>query len=374
MTKVCHMTSAHGPEDVRIFHKESVSLARAGYEVYLVERGDSYEKDGVQIVGVGEPDGGRLRRMTSFARKVYLKALEVDADIYHFHDPELLPYGRKLKRRGKKVIFDSHEHTAGAILEKAWIPYFIRKTIYSLFSRYQKRVCSRLDAVVTVNPPLVQYFSAFQKHTIQVANFPILKPESPSEAKTQPWLVFAGGISAQWNHDTLVKAIAEIPECRYRLCGWGTEAYLDTLRALPGWKQVDYLGKIPHSQVDEELGHGMAGMALLSPGRNTDGQNGTLGNTKIFEEMMAGLPVICTNFTSWRNFVEGYHCGICVNPQSVEEVAAAVRYLLEHPEEARRMGENSREAVEMEFNWGIEERKLLNLYRTLFPVQEEKTT
>ena len=54
MFKVCHMTSAHGVEDIRIFHKECVSLAKAGYDVYLVERGESYEKDGVHIVGVGE--------------------------------------------------------------------------------------------------------------------------------------------------------------------------------------------------------------------------------------------------------------------------------------------------------------------------------
>ena len=104
MIKVCHMTSAHGPEDVRIFHKECVSLARAGYDVYLVERGDSYEKNGVHIVGVGQPSGGRLSRMTSFAKKVYQAALALDADIYHFHDPELLPYGLKLKRDRKSVV------------------------------------------------------------------------------------------------------------------------------------------------------------------------------------------------------------------------------------------------------------------------------
>ena len=32
MTKACHITSAHGPEDVRVFRKECVSLAKAGYE------------------------------------------------------------------------------------------------------------------------------------------------------------------------------------------------------------------------------------------------------------------------------------------------------------------------------------------------------
>lgn len=64
MAKVCHMTNVHGVEDVRIFQKECVSLAKAGYEVYLVERGESYEKNGVHIVGVGDIPADRRRRMT----------------------------------------------------------------------------------------------------------------------------------------------------------------------------------------------------------------------------------------------------------------------------------------------------------------------
>ena len=124
------MTSVHDPEDVRIFHKECVSLANAGYDVYLVERGDSYEKSGVHIVGVGQPCGGRLSRMFSFSKKVYHTALALDADVYHLHDPELLPYGLKLKKKGKKVIFDSHEDTCGSILEKTWIPSAMRKGVF----------------------------------------------------------------------------------------------------------------------------------------------------------------------------------------------------------------------------------------------------
>ena len=92
MIKVCHLTSAHDAEDVRIFHKECVSLARAGYQVCLVAHGESYEKNGVRIVGVGELPQSRLKRMTEGGKMVYEAALAVDADLYHFHDPELLPY------------------------------------------------------------------------------------------------------------------------------------------------------------------------------------------------------------------------------------------------------------------------------------------
>ena len=72
--KVCHLTSAHDKEDDRIFLKECVSLADNGYEVYLVECGDSYVKSGVNIVGAGQAPAGRLKRMTSFSKTVFKKA------------------------------------------------------------------------------------------------------------------------------------------------------------------------------------------------------------------------------------------------------------------------------------------------------------
>lgn len=38
--------------------------------------------------------------------------------------------------------------------------------------------------------------------------------------------------------------------------------------------------------------------------------------------------------------MERYHCGVCVDPEDVDQVVLALRRLLEHPEEARQMGEN----------------------------------
>lgn len=365
MMKVCHLTSAHDPEDVRIFRKECVSLAKAGYEVYLVEQGESYEKDGVHIIGVGKPTGGRLNRMTGFAKKVYEAALAVDADIYHFHDPELLPYGLKLKKKGKKVIFDSHENTKESILEKGWIPLPVRRIVYHCYAWYERHICRQLDAVVSVTPNIVEYYRDINSTVVQIANFSMYKEEVALPTFENKYLAFAGMVIPAWHHHILLEALEKNPDCRYYLCGEGSEAYLDQLRAMPAWGQVEYLGKIPHLQVANVLASSYIGVALDSYCRNADWKNGTIGNTKIFEEMMAGLPVVCTDFVLWREFVDRYHCGICVDPDNAEEVANAIRYLLDHPDEARQMGENGRRAVREEFNWGVEEKKLLALYEDI---------
>ena len=366
MTKVCHVTSVHPPEDVRIFQKECVSLARAGYDVTLVQQGGDYEKDGVHILGFGDIAPNRFQRMLMTAWRAYRRALEADADVYHLHDPELLPYGLKLKKKGKKVIFDRHENTLESILQKEWIPAPLRKMVYHWFKAHQEGVCRQLNAVISVTPNIVEYFRSINSRTVQVANFPILPAKMPPlPEQSDRTLVFAGGISRQWNHHTIIRALEKLPDCEYLLCGIADTPYLQELQALPAWERVRYLGRVPHGEVAALLAQSTVGMAVVSYSRNSDWKNGTMGNTKIFEEMLAGLPVICTNFVLWQEFVDRYHCGICIDPENPGEIASAVQYLLDHPEEARQMGENGRRAIKEEFNWGVEEKKLLALYDAL---------
>lgn len=140
---------------------------------------------------------------------------------------------------------------------------------------------------------------------------------------------------------------------------------MQSLKALEGWKKVNYLGRVPQKEVANVLASGYIGLALITPNRNTGWKTGTMGNNKIFEEMMAGLPIICTDFVLWKEFVQRWNCGLCVDPDKDEEIIEAINYLLDNPEEAKKMGENGRKAVEEEFNWCVEEKKLFALYDTI---------
>ena len=86
---------------------------------------------------------------------------------------------------------------------------------------------------------------------------------------------------------------------------------------------------------------------------------------KMFEYMSSGLPVIASNFPLWKQIVEGNQCGLCVDPLDPAAIAAAIDYIVSHPEEARAMGENGKKAVDEKYNWGAESIKLISLYRSL---------
>ena len=68
--------------------------------------------------------------------------------------------------------------------------------------------------------------------------------------------------------------------------------------------------------------------------------------------MEAALPVICTKVTLWEEIIEKYQCGICVDPDDVDEIEKALKFLVENKEIAYQMGQNARRAVIEEFNWG----------------------
>lgn len=368
MTKVCHITSVHPTEDVRIFQKECVSLAKAGYDVTLVQQGSSYEKDGVHIIGFGEIAPSRLQRMLRTSRAAYEAALAVDADVYHLHDPELLPYGLKLKRKGKKVIFDSHEKYTDLMWDKPYLPRWSMGLAAGVYGAYERYALRRIDGLVF--PCLKDGRHPFEgqcRHITTVNNVP-LKEElydryDPSVPKYERSVCHIGSLSHNRGITHLVKAAAAAGCTAYLGGPFSPPSYQAEVEALPEYGCVRYLGVLDRERVLDTLQRCQVGMAtLLNVGQYNQYDNLA---TKVYEYMALGLPVVLTRSPYNEKVMARYRFGVCVDPENVEETASALRFLLDHPEEARRMGENGRRAVKEEFNWGVEEKKLLAFYRDI---------
>lgn len=364
--KVCHMTSAHSSEDVRIFHKECVSLAKAGYEVYEVAHGDSYDKRGVHIVGIGKPPAGRLKRMTKAVNAIYRKALELDCDIYHFHDPELLPYGLKLKKAGKRVIFDSHECYTAQIANKHYLGK-IAPVISKIYGFYENWALKRLDCIIF--PCLIHGRNPFEgrcARTEIIGNYPILEEvysEIEKDFCGEQIACYAGAIRYDRGLDQDVLACNQVG-IKLLLAGKESSAeYKEKLIALDQKKVVEFTGVLNRQEISALLRKATIGLVTeLNIGQNN--QVDTLP-TKTYEYMGSGIPVVISQSAYADQMLAKYGFGIGVDPENVDEIAKAIQYLLDHPEEAKRMGENGRKAVAEEFNWGMEEKKLIGLYQEL---------
>ena len=377
-TKVCHFTSGHDSYDERVFVKQCCTLYEAGYDVFLVTpTNENEERNGVHICGANIEGHSRFLRMLLTSRKVYKKALSINADIYHFHDPELIPYALRLKKLGKKVIFDSHEDTPMDILAKEWIPSLFRPFISKLYSVYESYAVKKFDGVISITPHVVDRFKKINPNTCLVTNYPIINVDYDeneyeklldkkySDPKIKKTICYIGRISNESMQKNIVKSLKNLNNISYVLAGPADSKYIDMLSKIPGGEKITYTGTIKFSESQDFFSNAIAGIQLSDYIPNFGYKIGSLGNTKIFGYMRSGLPIICTDFILWKEIVDKYDCGICINPHNVEEITNALKFLIDNPEIAKKMGRNAKKASYNEFNWESQAPSLLNLYKSI---------
>lgn len=360
--KVCHITSVHPPYDARIFYKECCSLAKK-YEVWLIAPNvKDHVKDGVHLKGLNIPQG-RIKRLFS-QRDILKKALEINAVSYHLHDPELLPIGLKLEKKGKIVIFDSHEDVPQQLLTKEWLPKRLAKVVSRLYAWYEKKLMVHYDALISVTPVIVDRLRSINKNTYQVTNFPILT-DTPDNRTWGDSACFTGGVGVRYMHENIINALSKT-NITYRLAGpCNPISYLEILKSLPNWEKVQYDGVIPHSECPSYIQKSSVGLAILDYLPNVGYKKGSLGVLKIFEYMQAGIPVVATDFDLWKEIIEGNDCGLCVNPHNTDAIADAINYFIDNKDIAKQKGDNGKKAVEKFYSWASQEKVLYDMYSSI---------
>ena len=382
-TKVCHLVSSHKMNDMRVFEKECKSLAKGGFDVTLIGFGEQAKEetiDGVKCISLYYPIKNNLEILLKRNKLTYEAALKVDAEIYHIHEPELLPVGKKLKRKGKIVIFDSHEYYGWQLRDNIHkikivnVPASFMKTIGDLYMRYEKRICMKLDAVIqvcTMNG--IDYFEGRCKRTLFIRNLPNITDftrnnnisfESPIS------ISMIGGITKERGVTQLVKAAGKT-EATLNLAGnFIPKSYEDELRRLPEYKNVNYRGFLDKKGMVSLLEETAIGASTLL----NIGQYDKIDTfpTKVYDYMAMELPIIISNTDFAKEMNEKYNFGICVNPSNPDEIAQAIIWIKDHPQEAAKMGGNGRKIIENEWNWEKESQKLLDFYNELLILHYQK--
>ncbi len=362
--KICHVSTVHPAFDIRIFNKECVSLARAGYDVNLIiPHEKKYEEvRGVQIHGLRKPSS-RVERLFKTDFMALVKAIRLRADLYHFHDPELIIMGLILKLLNKKVIYDVHEDVPKQILNKRYIPSLLRPVVSLLF-RIIEEGCSRhFDAIVAATPYIAERFEKFARNVVDINNYPMideLYSEVPWEMRS-PEVCYIGGISRIRGIVEIVKALEHVDTVLHLAGRFEDKELYREVSSLKGWKKVRYYGFISREGVKKILNRVKIGLVILHPAPNHINSR----PNKMFEYMSAGIPVVASNFKSWKDVIEKNEVGLCVDPRDPLKIVEAINYLLEHDDVARKMGERARRLVLEKFNWETEKVKLLKLYDSL---------
>lgn len=338
--RILHVTSVHRPRDVRIFHKETAAARAAGATA--------------EVLGLDKPVR-RGRRLLAGWRLVG-RAAGGDADIVHFHDPELLPAALWLARRTDKlVIYDVHEYLGETVRTKGWLPAILRRPLARISERAERAMARRLSGVVGSNEDHAVGYALDGRPVAVVTNAPWSHAFPVPDAPTEPIVLYVGGLSPIRGLDVMKRAFAQVthPGARLLLVGPGDPGELAD--------NVECLGMVDHS----EIAGLVARSAVCWVPLQYSGNYVRNVPTKTIEAMASARPVVTSNFGRMAQIVRAAGCGILVPPDDPAAHAAAIDRLLGDPELSARLGAAGRRAFERGWSFERQADRLTSFYSSL---------
>ena len=349
--RIVHLTTLHAPFDIRIFVKEARTAAAVGHEVHIVAQGADGERDGVRFHDLSastEPGRGHLAARLRAARRA---ARELRADVYHLHEPELIPLALTLGG----VVYDAHEETPMEVRAMHPDQPLFGRALSVGWRSAERLVGAAADGIVAATPSIAARVP--QRKTVLVRNFPTAEESQRfvggRHADRPPNVVYLGGVTAIRGARQLAAAIELVPEPARLVLAGPIDAGLEF------GPRADLRGTVGRDSVAAILREARVGLLVLHP---VEAHLESLP-IKLFEYMAAGIPVVASNFPSWRELIGD--AGVLVDPHDVVAIAHAIEGLLADPARAEEMGKAGRAAVAERFSWEPEGARLLSLYERL---------
>ena len=375
MPRACILSSVHLALDNRVFYREARSLERAGFRVTLVAPHTHDEvKDGVQILAL--PRVRRWLRPLLWLRLLRL-ALSTHADIYHFHDPELLLVVILLRLlTGKPAVYDIHESYPEFVEVKDYLPPRLRVFFAWLLRWLEPALAGLQSGLVFSDAQIAQAFAAVRRPQAILYNMPERSFVEAAAASTgelpqrEPVVLYLGGMERNRGSRLTIEAFRLVhdamPQARLLMVGHLEPPELrdemQTEAATLGIADaLTIVGRVPF----EEIGRYLAGASVGWVPWQPVAKNEKNVPTKLFEYMAYGLPVVSSDLLSTRPFVHDGENGYLVPAADPKAHADAILRLLRDPETARAMGRRGQHRVQMEWNWDEMACRLVELYRQL---------
>lgn len=371
--KIAILSSVHLALDNRVFYRQARTLQRAGYDVTLIAVHDRDEmKDGVQIIAL--PAVRRWQRPLVWQRLLRY-ALRTEAEVFHFHDPELLLVAPLLKLFTRRpTIYDIHEAYGDFVEVKDYLPSFLRRPLADLVRRLEPHLAGMQDGLIFADDEIAAAFADLDRPKATLFNFPgrsLLEkaaPVSGNVEKRGAVVLYLGGMERNRGSALMLEAFQQalrrLPGARLLVVGHFTPPELEQeVRADAAARGIEHAvtitGRVPFEQIGHYLQQARVGWVTWQPFLKNEKNI----PTKLFEYMAHALPIVSSDLRSTRQFVQHGVNGLLVKADDPVAHADALLRFLEDPFLAAEVGRAGQYLVQTEYNWGVMEPKLLQLYR-----------
>lgn len=371
--------------DARV-RREAGTLALAGYAVTvfgLHAQGHTRRREelrsgarirrlgriaGAQMIRTGVSRGRALHVLFSIALiqlSMLVRIVKLKPDVVHAHDVNMLPIawiGAALS--DARLVYDAHElsteregyhHLRGVVARVEG--FLIRRadaviTTTELRSRYLARAYSVSRPLVLQNRPVVSDVPVCGRLRRELGI-----PER------RALVLYQGGLQPGRGLELIMRAAVRVREADFVFVGrGGLESHLRELsKELDVTAHVHFVPARPVDELPEWTVDADVGLQVLE---NTCFNHFSADSNKLFEYIVAGVPVIASDLPEIRRIVKQCGVGLLIRPGSLDELVAALRRLLKDPS---LRGEFRRRAITARtiLGWDSVEHRLLDLYSKL---------
>lgn len=294
--RVVHVTTSHHADDVRIYERECRSLAESGlFEVLIAAPGTVPDHGGVQHIPIAPIPDSRVARITSAWRRARAALRGVEADLYHFHDPELLPLAWWLHAQGHLVVWDSHEDYEGRFssdsrpLKRGRA--LSRKANGWGFRALRHTTDRNISAVVAATDGIARRYC--EAPTVVVGNearIDDLLDADPSFDHRR--VLFLGSPGPGHLFREVVDSVAATPDLRLAVARRSIPADSQDYAVQKLGDRFEFLGHLGRRELVNHMSRSTVGMVTYAPTPAYMDPSGM--PTKLYEFAAAGLPFVGT--------------------------------------------------------------------------------
>lgn len=353
--KIDVLISGYYRNDTRIWHRQIQSLVKGGHSIRLITN-DGFGDDtigSVKIVDVGQGIKGVFGRIASVFLGFRKAMFNSDADVFIIHSPELLVLPVFARKSSSRFFYDAHEDMRYHLLEKEWLPSFVRLLFSRLWIVFEEHIFSNyIEGLISPHKHIIEHYSSSSRCAVlEVPNYPLLT-ESRKPMNRTIDIVYSGTAYYYSNQENIIDVIQEIDEVdSYRIAGFIPNDLFVKMNNKDKKMKFEFLGRLSLLELNEILDKSKIGIVYYDYRKNLGWKRGSWGTNKVLEYAAAGLPIICTDFEVWREFIDKNQCGFCITPGDNSALKESITYLLNNPERAHEMGARARKAVAEFYNW-----------------------
>ena len=267
---------------------------------------------------------------------------------------------------GHAVVVDLRELYEDRLIA---LPRWVRPALRPLLRGAMWMLSLFTDEILHVSEERQREYAYLAKPGVVVVNYPDASAFAGAGEGRPPLpegiiALHAGALRNSYAANELLAAVrlarAEIPELRLVVLGGKSQKLQsdDLLDAMIAEGGVSLIGNVPTSAVVRYLMAADIGISLVLP---VDRTHVLAQPRKLYEYLLAGLPVIGADVPTIRRVLQESDCGLVVDPRDPRKIADALVTLAKDRDLRRRLGRNGRAVAETRYNWSTQEERFLNV-------------